>query len=741
MDLDLEDFRRLGIRPHECRLTVIRRAAARSTRALAEKQLNTPSEQVALQLSRVTTSAYRLLDPRQRNDVNQRTHVGRILPTVLSWAGHTNFHKHGERGRHPAGKIGDSGRQHDDNVDRRDRCSGTGRPFREGPLSDAEMIELMELDSTPILAGQPVWTQSLCDEDLLETSPARRRWNRWMHRIRHPWFVFVITGFCIGVALGLSKLRPEDQQKSGLKNPMTFGTSLRSKPPGKSRMGRPTIVRETVTTQTDTALSTKVMGEPVRSNERNEKVLGAEGLNSRNFDRPAILRDQTVPPKPIKSIAESSDTDEFFLMGNAPVFEIANPFEAGFAEPSSELSTDWSVEPELVEDLMNDLVATELTESRSIRSNIRNGTSLSSEPEQTESFLPDPFTLAEPVPAMANKESNLDDQWLQHSEVRRDPLQKESRSEEEPLATVKKKPSPSQVRAARAQLLVLLPSFRMSVTEALVSSRVEELEDLLVDLDPGSAEHWTANLMMAELAWLFEDARQIHERLRELHTQYDVGPAQLMADAFVLASKRSSLPATQTHLVERGFVFADNLITQEELTGAQSVVDAIGALAESLEDAVALEYVDRYSESLHQALRLQETSARALAADDEEVNPAVQGILGRYHCLMLRQWNQGLKWLTDASDPRLAGVARQEMELVDDASAKHVINLSKRWLAISERATGVAATSMQLHAIDLLRGGKAGATALEKIELDEEIEEAFDRLPPFFQELPNFELF
>ncbi|MCH1439236.1 MAG: hypothetical protein L7W43_06250, partial [Rubripirellula sp.] len=91
LDLKVEDFERLGVRPDEMRLTVIRRAATQTSRTLAESQLTNPSDTAALQLSRVTVSAYRLLDPRQRKDAHQRIHVGRILPTVLMWAGQTKF--------------------------------------------------------------------------------------------------------------------------------------------------------------------------------------------------------------------------------------------------------------------------------------------------------------------------------------------------------------------------------------------------------------------------------------------------------------------------------------------------------------------------------------------------------------------------------------------------------------------------------------------------------------------------
>ena len=89
--LDVEDFRRLGVRPFECRQTVIRLAALRSSRPLAKQQLSVPTKPGSLHLSRVMTSAYRLLDPRQREDPFQRAIVGRIMPDVLDAVAQTPF--------------------------------------------------------------------------------------------------------------------------------------------------------------------------------------------------------------------------------------------------------------------------------------------------------------------------------------------------------------------------------------------------------------------------------------------------------------------------------------------------------------------------------------------------------------------------------------------------------------------------------------------------------------------------
>lgn len=97
-DLSVEDFRRLGVRPNEVRLSVIRTAATRNARPLASGLLETQDDASWLQLARVATSTYRLLDPRLRQNVHHRAYVGRILPNALDAASLTRFYstEHGD---------------------------------------------------------------------------------------------------------------------------------------------------------------------------------------------------------------------------------------------------------------------------------------------------------------------------------------------------------------------------------------------------------------------------------------------------------------------------------------------------------------------------------------------------------------------------------------------------------------------------------------------------------------------
>jgi hypothetical protein len=99
-----DDFRRIGIRPKESRLEVIRRAASRAAKSLARRQLRSPNPLTEQQLSRIAVSTYRLLDPRQREDRQARAHVGRIRPGALQQTGRASF-ADGRDLRHTRGTL------------------------------------------------------------------------------------------------------------------------------------------------------------------------------------------------------------------------------------------------------------------------------------------------------------------------------------------------------------------------------------------------------------------------------------------------------------------------------------------------------------------------------------------------------------------------------------------------------------------------------------------------------------
>jgi len=178
---EVADFRRLGIRPNEIRLSVIRSAAVRSTSALAKRQLDAPSPQGSLQLSQLTTSIYRLLDPRQRSDAQHRAFVGRMFPHGVDWAGQTDF-------------VSDSSEPTVIRI-----------PFKADSSEQTEWFEIYDLDSREPKVDL-LWLNSLSDGHLLGTSPLRRKLRRVRRRVFHPLVLVALIGMTIGTWLGVSSL-------------------------------------------------------------------------------------------------------------------------------------------------------------------------------------------------------------------------------------------------------------------------------------------------------------------------------------------------------------------------------------------------------------------------------------------------------------------------------------------------------------------------------------------------------
>lgn len=184
-DLDIEDFRRLGVRLHESRSLVIRRAAARSSQSLAESQLSTPSAQNELQLSRIVTSTYRLLDPRKRPDFLQRAQIGRVLqstasPRDPSQLGITAF---------KALSNQDDADEHDD-------------------LSDAIDLEDESVFSTTHYNRESFISlvRSLDAQDLIRRRPYPLPVNSVRRTFEHPWVIVSLLGLVVLMMIGLVKL-------------------------------------------------------------------------------------------------------------------------------------------------------------------------------------------------------------------------------------------------------------------------------------------------------------------------------------------------------------------------------------------------------------------------------------------------------------------------------------------------------------------------------------------------------
>jgi len=682
IDLQLEDFHRLGVRPHEMRLTVIRRAASKTSRALAESQLKEPSATAALQLSRVTTSAYRLLDPRNRGDALQRVHIGRILPTVLMWAGQTKFQNQQPGIRKNA--IAGGSIRLSENSD----GPGSAVLFQGGGLSEADLIELMELDSTPLLAGKPAWAHSLTDGDLLQRASLAHRWNRLKKHFSNRWVLLGVGGLIMGVLVGLILNRSGHD-------------------PTANEVADQRITEDEVAMDRNDRLSrTSDLSTNPGLDQLQEAVSGTgpDSVNDLVLENvnPWVERDrfEAIP------LDDAADT----------MFDLQSPI---VVPPATTPSVDQVARVPSTENHDLNLSAS--------------------------GFLPDPFTLES---AMTDSDSGQPDSGVgdlsapdmdSPNSDQADTLGDQVLDTTEAQGNVnagmiqQQPPSEKAVGEARMHILLVDPALMQPITMQRISERLIQLERIRKNFEPDSAEYWTASLMLEETAWLTVDAAEVGLWLSDLPLNFEFEQSSVLAETFLKANDPSSLPELQMRLLANGLVLIDRLITTEEFQLATQVLASVEPLTGVLQDRVAAGFLKHYSRTIMQSERMRDNAGRLLASDPATWSKANTGLLGRYYCLLLRRWDEGLIWLCEASDSRIASAARQELSFADDASVEDLLAVSRRWSLNASRSSGSAEYSMRLHAIELMRRAMKIAPEFQRLEIDPELQSMVKSLPAYMQ--------
>ncbi|MEM9828214.1 MAG: hypothetical protein AAF958_16605, partial [Planctomycetota bacterium] len=206
-----DDFRRLGVRAEEWRPAVIRRAASRSSKTLAARLLNASHEPTAVQLCRVSLSAYHLLDPRRRESSHIRAHIGRILPQV-SAATSAEVLAAGQRPRIRGGVLPGGGPSESDKARKR-----RVEPFSDATISQSVADEAHEnfvaMNQIVLEERQARWNRSLDHDDLLRGGHWVRRGRRLLSRLAVP---AMLLASCVlfGWMGGLWFLQRGDQERA-----------------------------------------------------------------------------------------------------------------------------------------------------------------------------------------------------------------------------------------------------------------------------------------------------------------------------------------------------------------------------------------------------------------------------------------------------------------------------------------------------------------------------------------------
>ncbi|TWT53023.1 hypothetical protein Pla22_06510 [Rubripirellula amarantea] len=693
--LNVEDFRRLGVRTNEFRLSVIRSAAARSAHTLAEQQLASPSEQVERQLSRVVTSAYRLMDPRQRSNPHQRAYVGRILPNTLHVAGKTRF---SEEQFLAASALLLAGRPPGFTPESAFRVDGASS-FQAGfdSVSDSDEDD----DSS-----EELWRITLSDDDLLSASPLSRKFRRARHRLVGPWLAFAMGGLLIGSLLGVASIR----RSVSFVLLESRSTNLQSKDPAE--MAQPKLesgVSEVVKTSIDASaisVSTSIDSSIVGAQER-------ESLDIEVLDAASSATESSELSDPMLASVDASASDDAM----APLDKVAGP--SVHQEPAPPTAAPLSI------GVMNPAVAPVIAGKGPVIAS----------PGPTE--IPTEAAAAIASPSMDNVPVNGLATDRSNSDVIVD-LEKQLSSQSSSAA-------PGENDLASVANVGSLDR-NNSLEIPMASDNAEIMQgDYLPDpfagfdsFDQESEEPVTP--MEGSESDLIGSESVVVESREAISVELDSRNAdQSLADAYEQLQSVLNLPEEHDQYLSEGVQLFERVFANDSLEAAAQIHAAMQRSLPLASDFSLASVVNQNADTLKVCERLSKSYRRVMERDGMismvDTSTEEAPLLGRYLCLMLRNWSDGLSFLDQASDPKIASVARQEISLIKQVDAvadlqKDWLSVALRWEKVAERLDGRVRDSVRLHAIDILNRVHDSSEGLERLEASRRIDAIEELLPP-----------
>lgn len=633
--LNVEDFRRLGVRPNEVRLSVIRGAASRNAIPLANQLLALSGDDSWLQLSRVVTSTYRLLDPRLRPNAHQRAYIGRILPLTLNTATTSRFQAIQPRFTTRTGGQPTPGPTGSD--------AGPVPPPVSHVFRSPEIASEAFAAPTTQLADAEIWQLSLDDRDLASGSRLRRQ-GKTANRNIWVWSSMVACGVLVGSILGWNSLSKKSDAVTAI------------------QQNDPTAV------QSPPAVASSVA----------------------SLAAPTAMAQRPLDEQP-------GQAEPTALESEMPIASLPSNIDYLAIDPASAdalVETTASSVPKIKPSMATPSLETSLGSENAVQ-----------------------VVEAEMVKAVPDVEQGLF-----------------------PV------PQPEDVAIARQRLLQSINT--TSITHVNFKTVRDWVADARSGFSPGAIDHYTAASMLGSFAWLESGPRQPSlSTMTSRLDAYQVDETTVWTQSYIDASDHVTLPEDLNQFFTAGFGLIETLIKHEALDQASEVLTQIQQRGDQF--SIAQEgnsdsgendlqtLITSYRKSLKYADRISTTAQRVvrLHGEIESIPADVSGgsSLGRYYCLVLGDWCQGLRFMAKTSDPRLAALAKSELDLltVDPFLTDPVAwsQIADQCLLAADRLSGRAANQVRLHAIELLEQSSRRATAVAKIEARQRTEVILQQLP------------
>ena len=293
-------------------------------------------------------------------------------------------------------------------------------------------------------------------------------------------------------------------------------------------------------------------------------------------------------------------------------------------------------------------------------------------------------------------------------------------------------PGFKDIELAKEQMNRMLADHPVPVADAEWIVSIQRLIDTANGSDEGSPDRWVLlNETATQLVLLnrFDDANNVCD---ELSIEFAIESTEVRLGALENVFDSADSITRKERAIEWAMILSDDAMRIEDFESASVAAKVATMLAIKVGDKELRTRISTHNDAIKAAKRMAPAAIKNIASSTPETADSSQATsVGRYLCLYIRDWEQGLPWLQHSSNLKLAKIARQELQ---PDSLDSVSQIALAWLELSDDVRGYPSISMLLHAQDLVAGALTTATGLKAEDLKKVFDDIQSALPEYLKD-------
>jgi WD40 repeat protein len=279
-----------------------------------------------------------------------------------------------------------------------------------------------------------------------------------------------------------------------------------------------------------------------------------------------------------------------------------------------------------------------------------------------------------------------------------------------------------QAKAERNIKAVFKSDFSKAKSTSDKSELAQKLLQLAVEEKEDAISRFVLFRLAMELAAQAGNQKTAYEAIDEMAVHYDVEPLSLKKDVLTAVAKTQSVATPAKDLTLAILKSVDEAIAAERFEMAVSLAKLAEASARLTKDNTLMVKANAAGNKIQEIQNESQSGKNALEVlrakpDDPAANLAV----GKFHCLVKRNWPTGLPLLAKGSDAILKSVAEQD--LANPSVAIEQMKLADRWWDLAGGESGAWKACLQKRACEWYRRALPILTGLNKAKAEKRIAE------------------